>query len=137
MSDGRRDQLIPLPQPTALSRPHWDGCREGKLMVQRCAKCATYVFIPQPCCTHCQSTELEWVASAGRGRVYSFSVVHRAPRPQFEVPYIVAVIELEEGWHMLSNVLECPVDEVVVDLPVVVNFRKMTEDITLPYFVPA
>ena len=76
------------------------------------------------------------MASSGRGKVYSFSVVHRAPRPQFEVPYIVAVIELEEGWHMLSNVLECPVDEVVVDLPVEVAFRKMTEEITLPYFVP-
>ncbi len=137
MSDSQRNNMIPLPHPTALSRPHWDACREGVLLVQRCRQCAAYVFIPQPCCTRCQSTQLEWVASSGRGKVYSFSVVHRAPRPQFEVPYIVAVIELEEGWHMLSNVLECPVDAVAVDLPVEVAFRKMTEEITLPYFVPS
>lgn len=136
MRDNTNDQMIPLPHPTELSRPHWDACREGKLKVQRCRQCDTFVFIPQPCCTHCQSIELEWVESSGRGRVYSCSVVHRAPRPQFEVPYVVAIIELEEGWHMLSNVLECPVDTVVIDLPVKVEFRKMTEEITLPYFVP-
>lgn len=137
MNDSQRNNMIPLPHPTDLSRPHWDACREGVLLVQHCMQCAAYVFIPQPCCTRCQSTQLEWVASSGRGKVYSFSVVHRAPRPQFEVPYIVAVIELEEGWHMLSNVLECPIDAVAVDLPVEVAFRKMTEEITLPYFVPS
>jgi uncharacterized protein len=136
LSDSQPYNMIPLPHPTALSRPHWDGCREGVLLVQRCSQCAAYVFIPQPCCTACQSTELQWVDSSGRGVVYSFSVVHRAPRPQFEVPYIVAVIELEEGWHMLSNVLECPVNQVEVGMPVAVAFRKMTEAITLPYFVP-
>lgn len=136
LSDSQGKNMIPLPHPTALSKPHWDACREGVLLVQRCRQCAAYVFIPQPCCNRCQSTELDWVASSGRGKVYSFSVVHRAPRPQFEVPYIVAVIELEEGWHMLSNVLECPLDAMAVDLPVEVAFRKLTEEITLPYFAP-
>jgi len=137
MNDSHRDNLMPLPQPTALSRPHWDACREGVLLVQRCAQCATYVFIPQPCCTNCQSAELKWVPSSGRGRVYSYSVVHRAPRPQFKVPYIVAVIELQEGWYMLSNVLECPMDDVAIDLAVTVRFKPINDDITLPYFVPA
>jgi uncharacterized OB-fold protein len=136
MSDALHDQMIPLPQPTALSRPHWDACREGKLLVQRCTQCDTYVFIPQPCCTNCQSAALAWVESSGRGKVYSFSVVQRAPRPQFDVPYAVAIIELEEGWYMLSNVLECPMEQVAVNLPVQVAFRKMTEEITLPYFIP-
>lgn len=137
MSDSQRNNMIPLPHPTALSRPHWDACREGKLKVQRCTQCTHYVFIPQPCCTQCQSTQLEWVESSGRGKVYSFSVVHRAPRPAFEVPYIVVVIELEEGWHMLSNLLECPADAVAIDLPVRVSFQSITPEITLPYFVPA
>ena len=131
------EEMIPLPRPTALSQPHWDACREGVLKVQQCGQCKTYIFIPQPRCTNCQSSELAWVESSGRGVVYSFSIVQRAPRPQFELPYAVAIIELEEGWHMLSNVLECPMDEVKVDLPVEVKFRKMTEEITLPYFVPA
>jgi uncharacterized OB-fold protein len=136
MADHQDEDMIPLPQPTALSQPHWDACREGKLNVQQCTQCKTYVFIPQPCCTHCQSSDLVWVESSGRGKVYSFSVVHRAPRPQFETPYAVAIIELEEGWHMLSNILECPMDAVKVDLSVAVRFKKMTDEITLPYFVP-
>lgn len=137
MGDRHQDEIIPLPKPTELSQAHWDACREGKLKVQQCQQCKTYVFIPQPRCTHCQSSELDWVESSGRGKVYSYSVVHRAPRPQFEVPFAVAIIELEEGWHMLSNVLECPMGDVKIDLPVEVRFRKMTEEITLPYFVPA
>jgi uncharacterized OB-fold protein len=131
------EQMIPLPRPTELSQPHWDGCRAGKLLVQRCRQCDNYVFIPQPRCTQCQANELAWVESSGRGTVYSYSVVHRAPRPQFAVPYIVAVIALEEGWHMLSNLLDCDVNNVSVGLPVRVLFKPMTDSITLPYFVPA
>ncbi len=137
MSDRRREDLIPLPHPTALSQPHWDGCHAGKLLVQRCRQCDTYVFIPQPRCTNCQSVALDWVESSGRGRVYSYSVVHRAPRPQFEVPYAVVIIALEEGWYMLSNLLECPLDAVAIDLEVAVRFKRMSDEITLPYFVPA
>lgn len=136
LSDSQRNNMIPLPHPTELSRPHWDACREGILKVQRCAQCATYVFIPQPCCTRCQSTQLEWVESSGRGTVYSFSVVHRAPRPQFATPYAVAIIEMAEGWHMLSNIVGMPVTDITVGMAVRVEFRAMNADITLPYFTP-
>ena len=68
--------------------------------------------------------------------MYSFTVVHRPPKPQFEVPYVVAIIELEEGWHMLSNLVNCDPAEVTVDMPVQVLFRPMTQEITLPYFEP-
>ena len=128
---------IPLPRPTALSRPHWDGCKAGVLRVQRCCDCGHFVFIPQPLCTRCHADALEWVASSGRGTVYSFTVVHRPPRPAFEVPYVVAIVELEEGWHMLSNLVECQPDDVCVGMPVEVVFRPMSETITLPYFRPA
>ncbi|HEY6130382.1 MAG TPA: Zn-ribbon domain-containing OB-fold protein [Halioglobus sp.] len=137
MSGTHRDDLIPLPHTTALSRPHWDACREGKLKVQRCRQCETYIFIPQPRCTTCQSADLEWVECSGRGLVYSFTVVHRAPRPQFEIPYIVAIIAMEEGWHMLSNVLECAPEDAAIGLAVKVRFKKMNTEITLPYFVRA
>lgn len=130
------EQLIPLPQPTDLSAPHWDGCRAGTLKVQQCKQCKTCVFIPQACCTQCQCTDLLWIDCSGRGKVYSYTVVHRAPRPQFEVPFAVAIIELEEGWYMLSNVIDCAAEDVAVDMPVQVAFRQMTEEITLPYFVP-
>jgi uncharacterized OB-fold protein len=127
---------IPLPRPTSLSRPHWEGCRAGELRVQRCRDCAAFVFIPQPLCTRCQSEALEWVASSGRGAVYSYTVVHRAPRPAFETPYVVAIVELEEGWHMLTNLIDVAPGDVRVGLPVEVAFREMSGEITLPYFRP-
>jgi uncharacterized protein len=127
---------IPLPRPTSLSRPHWDGCKQGVLRVQRCQDCGGFVFIPQPLCTHCQSEALEWVASSGRGAVYSHTVVHRPPRPAFDVPYVVAIVELEEGWHMLTNLVDVAPEDVRVGLPVEVAFRRMSDEITLPCFRP-
>ena len=127
---------IPLPRPTALSRPHWDGCREGVLRVQRCRDCGHFVFIPQPLCTRCQADALEWAESTGRGTVYSYTVVHRPPRPAFAVPYVVAIVELEEGWHMLTNLVDCRAEDVRVGMPVEVTFRRMSDAITLPCFRP-
>jgi uncharacterized OB-fold protein len=127
---------IPLPRPTRLSRPHWDGCKEGALRVQRCRACAHFVFIPQPICTRCQADALDWVTTSGRGAVYSYTVVHRPPRPDFAAPYVVAIVELEEGWHMLTNLIDVAPDQVHVGMPVAVRFRPMSDDITLPYFAP-
>jgi uncharacterized OB-fold protein len=125
---------IPLPRPTGLSRPHWDGCKEGVLRVQRCRDCGHFVFIPQPICTRCQADALEWVTSSGRGTVYSYTVVHRPPRPAFAVPYVVAIVELEEGWHMLTNLVDVAPADVAVGMPVEATFRPMSDEISLPYF---
>jgi len=127
---------IPLPRPTRLSAPHWEGCRAGRLRVQRCRDCGSYVFVPQPVCTGCFGDGLEWVDSSGRGTLYSFTTVHRPQRPAFAVPYTVAIVELEEGWHMLSNLIDCEPSEIRVGMPLEVSFRKMSEDITLPLFRP-
>jgi len=127
---------IPLPRPTPLSRPHWEGCREGELRVQRCDTCGHFVFIPHPTCTRCHADTLRWVTSSGRGTVYSYTVVHRPPRPAFEVPYVVAIVELEEGWHMLTNLVDVAPEAVTVGLAVEVCFRAMSPEITLPYFRP-
>ena len=131
-----RARQIPLPRPMALSRPHWDGCREGKLLVQRCRGCGSHSFIPQPVCTGCLGDDLEWVESSGRGSVYSLTTVYRPQRPEFEVPYTVAIISLEEGWHMLSNLVECEIEEMRIGMPVEVTFRAMSDEITLPMFRP-
>ena len=128
--------MIPLPRPTPLSRPHWDACREGRLLVQRCTGCGTHVFIPRPVCTACLGQDLEWVESSGRGTLYSYTTVHRPQRPEFDVPYTVAIVELEEGWHMLTNLVEFDPDALEVGMPVEVHFREMTPEITLPLFRP-
>lgn len=124
----------PLPRPTALSRPFWDACREERLIVQRCKACSAYVFIPQPCCGECMSDELEWVESSGRGTLYSFTTVHRPQQPSFRVPYTVVVVEMEEGWYMLSNLVGVAEDEIEIGSPLEVFFESRSDEITLPLF---
>jgi uncharacterized OB-fold protein len=132
MSGSKLD--MPLPRPTALSKPHWDGCKEGKLRVQKCADCSAYIFIPAPCCSSCLGENLEWVDSSGRGTLYSYTVVHRPQQPSFEVPYTVAVVELEEGWHMLSNLDGVAPEDVEIGMPLEVVFEERSPEITLPLF---
>ena len=134
-----RAKTIPLPRPTALSRPHWDGCREGVLRVQRCAACGSYEFIPQAVCTKCQAGKLEWVESSGRGSVYSHTTVYRPPRPEFDAPYVVAIVEIEEqpSLRLMTNIVDCEPDEVSIGMPVEVVFEDAGEDdIFLPLFRP-
>jgi uncharacterized OB-fold protein len=127
---------IPLPRPTPLSQPHWDGCREGRLRIQRCGACGRAVFIPQPLCPACHATELSWIDCAGRGSLYSYTVVHR-PRPEFAAPYVVAIVELDEGAFLLTNLVDCDPAALAIGQRVEVAFRKMSEEITLPLFRPA
>jgi uncharacterized OB-fold protein len=137
MSSPSETSGIPLPRPTALSKPHWDGCREGVLRVQRCRGCGTHVFVPQPVCTHCLGEELEWVESSGRGTLYSYTVVHRPQQPSFDVPYVPIIVFMDEGWHMLSNLLEVEIDEIEIGMALEVFFEPMSAEISLPYFRPA
>lgn len=127
---------VPLPLPTAISAPFWAGCQREELLVQRCRDCGAFVHIPEPCCSRCTSFALEWVRSSGRGIVYSYSVVWRPQQPAFAVPYVAAIVELEEGWKTLTNIIECAPADVCVGLAVEVSFRRMSDEITLPYFRP-
>jgi len=124
----------PLPRPTPLSQPHWDGARGGVLRVQRCRDCGSHVFIPQPLCAACQSTALVWTESRGHGNVYSWTVVHRAPHPSFATPYVVAIVALDEGFEMLAN-LECEHAQIAIGMRVRISFRALSAEISLPYFV--
>lgn len=137
MSEADRTKVssgIPLPRPTDLSRPHWDGCREGVLRVQRCRDCGTYVFIPQPVCSGCLGDALEWVDCTGRGKLYSYTIVHRPQQPAFETPYVPIIAEMEEGWFMLSNLLWAGDEAPEIGMPLAVEFVEMSEEISLPYF---
>src|SRR6188472_1515456 len=102
----------PLPVPDALTAPYWKAVQEGRLDLPRCIDCSRFHFYPRATCPHCGSAKLEWQTVAGKGTVYSYTVVHRPPSPAFaaEVPYVVAVIELEEGPHLMSSVTGCAAD---------------------------
>lgn len=128
----------PLPIPSVISEPHWAACREHRLMVQRCQHCGAYYFPPSIICPECLSRQVEWTQVSGRGRVFSFIVFHRVYHPGFkeDVPYTVALIELEEGARILSNVVGIPPSEVKCDMPVEVIFDDVTPEVTLPKFRP-
>ena len=129
----------PLPAPSEVSQPYWDGLKAGGVRVQRCTTCGEYVFYARPFCTKCLSEALEWVTLSGRGRVYTFTVVRRAMNPAFadDVPYVYAIVELEEGPRVMTNVVNCGVEAVRVDMPVKAVYDSVTSEITLLKFEPA
>lgn len=121
------------------SRPYWEGCARGELLLQRCTACGAYRHPPRPICHACLSPRSAWVPSSAEGTVYSFVVVHRAFDEAWadEVPYVVAIVELAEGPHILTNIVGTPVDAVHIGMPVRVTFDRLSEEIALPKFVPA
>jgi len=128
----------PLPAPSEVSRPYWEGLREGVVRVQRCGECGRHVFYPRAVCPFCLSQGLEWTRLSGRGRVYSYTVVRRAMHPGFaeDVPYVYAMVELEEGVRVTTNVVNCPLEALRVDMPVRAVYDRVTEEVTLLKFEP-
>lgn len=127
-----------LPIVDGDSRGFWEGCRAGELRLQRCRACGHFRYAPKRLCPHCLSEDFEWRAVSGRGKVHTFSVEHHAYHPAWkeDVPYAVAVVELEEGPRMTSRIVGCAPGDVRIGLPVRVVFEKATEEITLPLFRP-
>ena len=132
----------PLPQPiTPEAKPYWDGARDGKLMIPRCRACARAHFYPRVACPHCGSRDLQWVQASGRGRLLSFEIAHQILNKAFKVrpPVILAMVELEEGPRLLTNLVNATPDPAALrcDMPVEVVFETLTDEVTLPVFQPA
>jgi uncharacterized protein len=117
-----------------VSIPFWQGCRDGELRYQRCESCGESNFPPTEHCRQCLSAELRWTPSEGRGEVYSWTVVHRPVSPEFEPPYAPAIITLDEGYQMLTNIVGLAPEDLAVGLRVQVQFHAVGPDLTLPYF---
>ena len=117
-----------------FSIPFWQGCRDGELRYQRCESCGESNFPPTEHCRQCLSAELRWTPSEGRGEVYSWTVVHRPVSPEFEPPYAPAIITLDEGYQMLTNIVGLAPEDLAVGLRVQVQFHAVGPDLTLPYF---
>jgi uncharacterized OB-fold protein len=132
----------PLPQPiTPEARPYWDGLKEGKLMLPRCAACGHAFFYPRVVCPECQSRNITWIQATGKGRLHSFGIAHQSFNKAYKVapPYVLAMVELEEGPRLLSNLIDVKADPAVVkcDMAVEVVFHKLSDDVTVPLFRPA
>lgn len=126
----------PLPVPTSDSLPFWEGCQEGKLLLQYCDSCQQHQFYPRLYCMHCGTEGTRWVEASGRGVIYSYTIIHQNRSPEFvhDTPYNVALIQLAEGPRMLSNVVDSAPEDLRVDLPVQVVFDAVSETITIPRF---
>ena len=121
---------LPAPVVNADSAPYWEGASDNKLLLQRCSDCGTLRFFPRYLCTECGSDNTGWVEAAGRGTVHSFTVVHRAAFPEFQerTPYVVALIDLEEGLRMMSNVVGADALGVAIGDAVTVEFEDRGDD---------
>ncbi len=131
---------FPLPVPGVVSQPYWDGLKRHELLMLRCRAGGHLFHYPREFCPVCYSAELEWQAVSGRGRVHSFTVVHRAANPVFQqekAPYVFALIRLDEGPILTSNVEGIEPDAVTIDMPVEVYFDDVAAEVTLPKFRPA
>ncbi|HEX8969463.1 MAG TPA: Zn-ribbon domain-containing OB-fold protein [Chloroflexota bacterium] len=130
-------KLIPGLSP--LTEPYWAGARRGELLIQRCQACGQQWHPPLPRCPACHSADITWTPVSGRGHVYTYTVVYHATHVAMadKVPYISALVELEEGPRVLTNLRNCTEDEVRVGMPVRLRFEALTPEITLPQFEPA
>jgi uncharacterized OB-fold protein len=134
MAEGKR----PLPIPTPETRHFWEGTRAGELRLQCCDDCRHTYFPPRPFCPKCASRKVSIVRSNGRAKLFSY-IIHHRPAPGFTPPYAIAVVELEEGPRMMTNIVGCPQTQeaLVLDMALEVAFERQTDEITLPFFRPA
>lgn len=132
------DYLKPLPTITDETAPFWVGLNQRELRFQRCGGCGKYRYPISQVCPRCLSAEFVWQPVSGRGRVFSYVIFHRAYHQGFEadVPYNVALIHLEEGIFMFSNIVGIGNEDIACDMPVMVDYDRVTETITLPRFRP-
>ncbi len=127
---------FPPPVPTEDNRGFWDALREGRLVVQECADCAHLVHPPRPMCPECGSFEKGWREMSGHGEVYSYVVTHQAIHPSFNghTPYATALVRLEEGPLLTTNLTDVAHDEIAIGMPVRVEFAAISDEVTLPLF---
>ena len=125
-----------LPSPDFETLPFWDACREGRFLVKHCNSCGRDHFYPRPFCPKCWSDDVAWKEASGRATLYTYSVVHQNDLPPFNerAPYVAAVVELEEGPRVMTNIEGIPFEQLRVGMPVVVDFKPLNEEITIAIF---
>ena len=134
MAETRR----PIPQASPETRHFWDGTKSGELRLQRCDECSQVYFPPRPFCPGCGSRSVSVFAASGKATLYSYVINHRR-HPAFDGPYAIAVVELEEGPRMMTNIVESPQtpEALQLDMPLEVTFEQLSDKISLPLFRPA
>jgi uncharacterized OB-fold protein len=125
-----------LPTPDQETEPFWDACKEGRFLLKHCNACGEDHFYPRPFCPKCWSTDVEWKTAGGGGTVYTYSVVRQNDLPPFpeRVPYVAAIVELDEGPRVMTNVEDDDIDAIEIGMRVQVAFKEISDDVTIPVF---
>ncbi|MBT4520906.1 MAG: DNA-binding protein [Halieaceae bacterium] len=130
----------PLPGLEGLTKDFYGFCKQESLHFQQCSQCGVFRHVPRETCAECNSFEWEWTKSSGRGTIFSWVVINRALHPAFydpspdAVPMAPIVVEMEEGVRLVSNMVDCPPDQLEMGMPVSVVFEAVTDEVTLPRF---
>ncbi len=129
----------PLPVIQPWSKEFWKGSKQHKLLIQECNDCGIKIFYPRLHCPDCWSSNLGWSQACGRAKVYSYTITLAGVEEKFaeDLPYVLAMVDLEEGIRMLTRIVECKPEEVKIGMDVEVTFEDVTEDISLPLFRPS
>jgi uncharacterized protein len=134
------DYTKPLPRPMhpAFTRPFWEAAQRHELVLPRCTMCDHLFFYPRSECPRCFSANVEWAPVSGRGRLHSYTVVYQPAHAAFrdDAPHVYAIVQLDEGPRMVSNVVQCDLEALRVDMPLVAVFDDVTPEWTLVKFKP-
>ena len=130
---------MPNPMNAELSRPFWNAAKRHELALPRCKTCSNTFFYPRERCPNCLSDDLDWTHASGMGRLYSFTIVYQTAHPAFqpESPHVYAIIQLAEGPRIPSNLVDCPIEDAKIDMPVEAVFDDVSDEYTLVKFRPA
>ena len=134
----QQEWLKPLPRITGETKPFWNAARLGTLAIQRCDDCHQYQWYPRGFCSNCWSTHIRYVKASGKGTVWTYTITYQNRSPGFsqEVPYVLALVELDEGVKVFTNIIECKPDDVQIGMAVEVVFVQATPQIHIPMFKP-
>jgi uncharacterized OB-fold protein len=128
-----------IPSPDLETQPFWDGCKEGRFLIRHCNACGEDHFYPRPFCPTCWSDDVAWKEASGRATLYTFSIVHQNDLPPFgeRVPYVAAIVDLEEGPRVMTNIEGVEHDALRIGMPLVVDYKPISDDVTIAIFRPA
>jgi len=140
--EGRDDMSMvrfDLPTPEGDTIAFWEATKEERLLMKHCLDCHVYSYYPRPFCPKCWSERVEWFQASGEGTLYTWSVIYNNDMPPFRdrVPYVAAIVDLAEGPRMMTNVVDCPFEELRVGMPLKVTFQPISDEFTIPVFVRA
>ena len=134
-----KEYTRPIPVADEASKPFFDGANEGKLMLVKCSQCGTHRLPGRERCLDCWSTEFEWAQASGKGKLYTYGIMHQKYHPAFaeETPYNYALVELDEGPRLVTNIVDCEQDDLKTDMGVEAVFDHVSDEDTLIRFRPA